>query len=252
MKFSKDKFQSLSSERQIRKYLQFIDLIEKNWNDEDTKTELLNEFYKCLQFAKDKEIRLMKIGDDNLRNFIQSVIGFQRKYGQDKRDYDLLIHSQDGRRNRITKPIYLVLDEIRSAFNIGSIFRTAECFGIEEIILIGYTAGADNAKVMKTSMGTAHLVTSKSFENLQLAKEYLKNKSVTLYAMETVEGAQKMETTRLKFPAAFVFGNEALGVSAENLKLVDEILEISLSGWKNSLNVAVTAAICCYEANKQL
>ena len=252
MKFSKDKFQSLSKERQIRKYLQFIDLIEQNWSDEDKRNNLLIEFTKCLQFAKDIELRSLKIANNSLRDFIRSIIQFEKKYGKEKRDYDLIIHSHDGRRKRIAKPIYLVLDELRSSFNIGSIFRTAECFGIEEIILIGYTAGADNAKVMKTSMGTAQMVPSRRFDNLQLAKDYLKKKNVTLYAMETVEGAQKIEVTTLIFPAAFVLGNEALGIPKDDLKLVDEILEISLSGWKNSLNVGVTAAICCYEANKQL
>jgi len=252
MKFSKEKFQSLSPERQIRKYLQFIEMIEKNWQNQILRTDLLREFSSCLAYSDLAEINQLNVSEENLRGFIRTTMPLLQKYGSEKRDHDFIIHTNDGRREQNKKPIYLILNELRSAFNIGSIFRTAECFGVSEIIVIGYTAGAENSKVIKTSMNTASLTLSRHFSTLAKAREYLKEKGVTIYAMETVENASDFGDTKLQFPAAFILGNEALGISAEDLELADDILEIPLLGWKNSLNVGVTAAICCYEANKQL
>jgi len=84
-----------------------------------------------------------------------------------------------------------------------------------------------------------------------MAINYLRTKNVTIYALETVENANDLEKVQLEFPCCFILGNEALGISSEILEMADEILQISLNGWKNSLNVGVTASICCYEANKQ-
>lgn len=252
MKFSKKKFEKLSAPKQIKKYLDFIRAIEVNWENNDQRDKLILEFNSCLKFSNDHTFQSLTIKSNTLREFFRSTAIISKEFGSDLRDQDMIIHTNDGRREQQKKPIYLVLDELRSTFNIGSIFRSAECFGIEEIILIGYSAQADNPKVEKTSMGTAQMVKSKHFETINLAIKYLKGKGVKIYAMETVENSANLEETELDFPAAFILGNEALGLAKTTLQLADQILQISLSGWKNSLNVGVTAAICCFEANKQL
>ncbi|MFO7895322.1 MAG: TrmH family RNA methyltransferase [Candidatus Cloacimonadales bacterium] len=252
MKFSQAKFQSLPAARQINKYLDFISLIEQNWAEADERRKLIAEFQKCLSYSEDVFFQNIKLADSSLREFIGSSIEIQKKYGRAQRDHELLIKQADGEREVQKKPIYLVLSDLRSAFNIGSIFRSAECFGVSEILLVGYTAGAENQKVIKTSMNCTKRVASKHFSSLQLAVEYLKRQNVTIYGLETVQGASAISDEKMRFPAAFVLGNEALGLPAESLQLTDKILQISLSGWKNSLNVGVTAAICCYEASRQL
>jgi tRNA G18 (ribose-2'-O)-methylase SpoU len=252
MKFSKKKFQKLTPNRQIKKYLDFIGLIEQNWADQSRRIALLAEFEKCLSYSEDDLLRQTKLAKSSLREFIRSIIHIPQKYDVSKQDHDLIININDGVRDVQKKPIYLVLTDLRSAFNIGSIFRSAECFGVNELILVGYTAGKENQKVIKTSMNCVEYVASRHFADFAAAAKYLHSQDITIYALETVEGAGSISTEKLKFPAAFVLGNEALGLSKENLQLSDNVLQISLSGWKNSLNVGVTAAICCYEANRQL
>ncbi|MCK4957359.1 MAG: RNA methyltransferase [Candidatus Cloacimonetes bacterium] len=254
MKFSKSKFIKLSQQRKVNKLLQFINEIEINWNNESMRNDLIDEFEKCLKLMDEDFFYQIanNLKRDNLRLFLRSIMPIEQNFSINKRDYDLnIIIKKDGIREASKQPIYLILDELRSAFNIGSIFRSAECFGIKEILLTGYTASPDNAKVEKTSMGTANLVKWQKLETTQKAIDYLRAKKVTIYAMETVAGAKSIESVNLQFPCAFILGNEALGISEQTLALADEILQIPLSGWKNSLNVGVTAAICCYEASKQ-
>lgn len=253
MKFSKQKFNKLPRKQKIKILLKFINEIETSWNNKSKRSDLINEFKRCLVFINEiffYEI-FENVDDNSRREFIKSVIKIEKKYGSEKRDYDLNIITNDGLREPKKLPIYLILDELRSAFNIGSIFRSAECFGIQEVLVTGYTASPENTKVRKTSMGTASLVDWKKFETIGMAVKYMQDKGVKVYALETVSEAKSFESVKLDFPCCFILGNEALGISKETLTLADEILQIPLSGWKNSLNVGVTAAICCYEAGKQ-
>ncbi|MCK4653212.1 MAG: RNA methyltransferase [Candidatus Cloacimonetes bacterium] len=250
MKYSEKKFLSFSKVKQQKVLLEFIRQIERNWQDKQLRTELLNEFYKCLGYAGYKvELNLSWL---SLREFLSFTVPLEQHLGRDLKDDDFLVLKKDGKRTERQKiPLYLVLNNLRSSFNVGSIFRTAECFGVSKIFLCGYTATPENPKVSKTSMGTEIYVDWQKFDITREVIEFLKENGVEIYAIETTSNAKNISEIEFAKPCALILGNEALGISKEVLKSVDEIVSIPVSGWKNSLNVGVTAAICCYEISRQ-
>ena len=250
MKFSKKKFLNFEKEKQEKVLFEFIRNIEQNWHNEPLRKELLNEFYKCLGYAGYKvELNLSWL---SLREFLSFAVPLEQHLGKDLKDDDILVLKEDGRRTkRQIIPLYLVLDNLRSSFNVGSIFRTAECFGVSKIFLCGYTATPENPKVCKTAMGTESYIGWQKFDSIDKAIEFLKENAVKIYAIETMSNAKNIAEIEFTKPCALILGNEALGISKEVLKSVDEIVSIPVSGWKNSLNVGVTAAICCYEISRQ-
>ena len=148
-------------------------------------------------------------------------------------------------------PLILVLDNLRSAFNVGSIFRTADASRIEKLILCGYTPRPPNPKLQKTSMGTLDFVKWEHVQSTREAVVQLQKSGVSVFALETTNTSQSLFAASLPRPSALVLGNEALGVSEDVLRCVDGIYEIPLFGFKNSLNVASAAAISVFEALRQ-
>ncbi len=250
MKYSENKFLSFNKVKQQKVLLEFIRKIEQNWSDKNYRFQLLEEFCNCLNYAG------IKAGKDlsqiTLREFLKFSVPLERQFGKEIKDDDFLIHKQDGERKQSKQiPLYLVLDNLRSSFNVGSIFRTAECFGVSKLILCGYTANPQNPKVQKTAMGTDKFVKWEQFSSTTQAIKILKDKNIKIYAVETTSNAKNIAEIEFTKSCALILGNEALGISKEILKMVDEIVNIPISGWKNSLNVGVTAAICCYEVSRQ-
>lgn len=148
-------------------------------------------------------------------------------------------------------PCEVVLDNIRSAFNCGSMLRTADGFGVEKVWLTGVTAGPEHEKVRKTAMGVAGSIETDRHESLMSLIEARKSDGVTTYALETVEGAGRLFTEKIRFPACVIVGNEEYGVAENGLAAVERIVEIPMFGRKNSLNVGVSCAIFLYEARRQ-
>lgn len=145
-------------------------------------------------------------------------------------------------------PVSLVLDRLRSAFNVGNIFRVAEALRVTEIIACGYTAHPPHPKVEKTARGCDRLVSCRHAETAAQAVCELRNRGVLVYAVETVEEAVPLWEARLTFPAAFVMGNEALGVSEDVRALCDGAVFLPRFGCKNSINVGNCAAVVLYHA----
>jgi len=150
------------------------------------------------------------------------------------------------------KSIYLILDNIRSLYNIGSMFRTADAFGIEKIYLCGISAYPPNRqmeKIVKTSLGAEKIVPWEYHKQaLRLIKD-LKSHGVKIIALENNVGAycntplQKYKPT---YPLVLIVGNEVKGINQNILKIADRIIYIPMSGKKESLNVAVACAIAMY------
>lgn len=138
----------------------------------------------------------------------------------------------------------VILDNIRSAHNVGAIFRTAECLGIRELVLCGYTPTPENPKVLKASMGTENNVPWRWLPRARDAIGELRGEGATVYALETAEAAQSASKIRVLPPAGLVVGNEHFGVMPEVLKEVDQLVRIPVFGRKNSLNVASAFAVC--------
>jgi tRNA G18 (ribose-2'-O)-methylase SpoU len=148
--------------------------------------------------------------------------------------------------------IHIVLDNIRSAFNVGSIFRSADGAGsVKKIYLCGITADTDNPKLEKTALGSLDLVDSEHYENTLDAIEELKSKNIPIYGVELTEDAENFQ--KIKYPnrLAIVFGHEKKGVQKVILDLCDKKIMIPMRGYKESLNVANCASIILYEITRE-
>ncbi len=145
-------------------------------------------------------------------------------------------------------PFVLVLDNVRSALNVGSIFRTADAFAANAIYLCGITAIPPNKDILKTALGATESVVWKYFETTQLALDSLKNNGYCLVAIEQVTTSILLQDFQLNDrPIALILGHEMDGVDQDIINLCDHCIEIPQQGIKHSINVAVCAGIICWE-----
>jgi tRNA G18 (ribose-2'-O)-methylase SpoU len=146
------------------------------------------------------------------------------------------------------KPIVVVMDQIRSMHNVGSVFRTADAFLISGICLCGFTPQPPHRDIHKTALGATDSVDWMYYEQTTDAVEALKKQGYKVYAIEQTEGSIPLNTFEKKQePIAFVFGNEVEGVAEEVIALCDGVIEIPQWGMKHSLNISVAAAVVLWE-----
>lgn len=146
-------------------------------------------------------------------------------------------------------PIIIILDDIRSLHNIGSVFRTSDAFLIEKIYLCGITATPPNKEIHKTALGATETVTWEHQKDVLSVIEKLKNESVEVFAIEQVENAiflQNFEIDKNK-KYALVFGNEVYGVNQKAIEICNGTIEIPQLGTKHSLNISVSAGIVVWD-----
>lgn len=152
-------------------------------------------------------------------------------------------------------PLVVVLDNIRSVYNVGSLFRTADAFRVSRLYLCGITACPPSAELHKTALGAEDSVDWTYCPNVLNAARELHDSGYCILALEQVEGSISPARLNLlpeRGPYALVIGNEVHGVCAEVCDLADECIEIPQRGTKHSLNVANAAAIAMWECFKQL
>ena len=149
-------------------------------------------------------------------------------------------------------PVVIVLDNVRSQHNIGSVFRTSDAFRMAMIYLCGITATPPNREIHKTALGATDSVEWKYFDSTVAAIEHLKSEGYKVYAIEQVEGSISLKDFKLSADQkiALVFGNEVDGVAEEVMPHVDGSIEIPQFGTKHSLNIAVSAGIVIWEIAK--
>jgi tRNA G18 (ribose-2'-O)-methylase SpoU len=150
-------------------------------------------------------------------------------------------------------PLILVLDDIRSLHNIGSVFRTADAFLVEKIILCGITATPPNKEIHKTALGATETVTWEHHENVLEVISNLKKENIITLAIEQVESSIFLQDFKVdkNQKYALIFGNEVYGVAQEAVALCDGCIEIPQLGTKHSLNIAVSAGIVVWDLFKQ-
>jgi len=147
-------------------------------------------------------------------------------------------------------PLIVVLDNIRSLNNIGSIFRTCDAFLVSKIYLCGITAKPPNRKINKTALGSTESVEWDYFKSTIKLIEKLKSEGVKIWSIEQVERAQKLnyiEKIDSKLKHAIVFGNEITGVDQKIIDISENTIEIDQYGTKHSLNVSVAAGIVIWK-----
>ena len=148
-------------------------------------------------------------------------------------------------------PIYIMLENIRSVHNVGSIFRNADGFGISKIYLTGYTAYPPRDDLSKTALGSDKVVPWERFENPLDAIEDLRKSNIHPVAIEQTISSKCIYDYEFNFPTCIVLGNEVTGVSEEVLGVISDHVEITMKGIKQSFNVSVAAGIVCFEMMRQ-
>lgn len=162
--------------------------------------------------------------------------------------------SVDAFKNADKTPLIIILDDIRSLHNIGSVFRTADAFLIEKIYLCGITATPPHKEIQKTALGATETVAWEHSKSVTEVISKLKSEGTTVLAVEQVENAHLLDEFKVAINQkyALVFGNEVYGVSQEAVELCDGCIEIPQLGTKHSLNIAVSAGIVIWDLFKQL
>ncbi|WP_353086941.1 RNA methyltransferase [Flavobacterium sp.] len=146
-------------------------------------------------------------------------------------------------------PVILILDDIRSLHNIGSVFRTADAFLIEKIYLCGITATPPHKEIQKTALGATETVAWEYQKEVGTAIEKLQHEGWKVYAIEQVEGATFLNSfhPQPNERYALIFGNEVYGVSQKAIEQCEGCIEIPQLGTKHSLNIAVSTGIVVWD-----
>ena len=162
--------------------------------------------------------------------------------------------SGDDFRSAEKLPLVVVLDNVRSLHNVGSVFRTSDAYRVESIYLCGVTATPPSAEIHKTALGAEDSVAWQYFKDTREAVEQLHREGYTVLSIEQVEGSTALQDLRLEKEKryAVIFGNEVKGVQQEVVDMSDGCIELPQYGTKHSLNVSVTAGIVIWEFARQL
>ena len=151
---------------------------------------------------------------------------------------------------RSTKtPVIAVIENVRSAYNVGSLFRTADAFLLEAIYITGYTAKPPHKEIKKTALGAEDSVEWQYFTNATEAIIHLKKIGYKVYAVEQVQNSLSLEKAGFEpdQKIAVIFGNEVTGVEQETILQCDGCIEIPQLGMKHSLNIATAAGVVLWE-----
>lgn len=145
-------------------------------------------------------------------------------------------------------PVVGVLENIRSMYNVGSCFRTADAMLLERLILTGYTPTPPRKEISKTALSAEKTVPYEYFSDIETAVTELKKNGYKIYALEQTDSGINLsdENLSIEYPMAFIAGNEVSGISQAALNLSDRAIEIPMYGVKHSLNVAVAFGITSY------
>ncbi len=146
-------------------------------------------------------------------------------------------------------PIVVVLENIRSAYNVGSVFRTSDAFLLESIYICGYTAHPPHKEIKKTALGAEETVQWKYFKKTREAVEHLRKGNYRIYSVEQTMNSHPLQQIKFKKneKLAVIFGNEVTGVEQSTIELTDGCIEIPQLGMKHSLNIATAVGVVLWE-----
>ena len=163
-----------------------------------------------------------------------------------------LLDRQNERRQEPKLPFSVVLNDIRSLYNVGSIFRTADGIGVEKIWLCGITGFPPDTQISKTALGAEKEVPWEYRKDACSVLRELKVRGYEIDFLEQVVGSVPYQDYEPASPVCLVVGNEVAGVSGELLSLCDRTIEIEMAGLKNSLNVAVALGVVGFRLRERL
>ncbi len=254
--YSKAKFLSFSPEQQIKALDKLIKALEGSLADHYESGRIMAHILELRELLSEPGPAKLQVFLRELRQGLSPHQILNKLYfyheGALRKDSQLAIRTGDGHqvpdpqlRKKASK-ITVICDNLRSVFNVGSLFRTAECLGIGKILLCGICPTPEHGNMEKTAMGTQVLVPWEYFSTTEEAIKYCRDLNYKIYALETLAEAQSVFAASYELPLALLIGNESLGIEPKLLPLCDAYLSLPQLGWKNSLNVGVAAAITLY------
>ncbi len=228
--------------------------VEAAWSDDAARGGGLAEcraWFTC-QTSLPRLEQLARLIDPQMsrRQFWSVLVPVEREVARRKvTDVDILdADLPEGLAAGSVMPLTVVVDSMRSAFNVGGILRTAECFGAGEVVLCGYTPLPDQPQAAKAALGAQKLVSWRYAEDIRGVITELRKAGLLCLALETVAGAPDITECAWRFPCALVLGNERFGVDPELVSMCDGAVMIRMYGRKNSLNVVAAFALAAREA----
>ncbi len=227
--WEKQEWNSEQSNQNKSAYLKYLD------------TLLSHESSDLRSLAKE----LLSLPLEEPRDLETILMALERLLKKDITEDEFLITTEDtnNKKSANKQVVHLVLDNLRSSFNVGSLFRSGEAFGVTKIHLCGYTATPENSKTAKAALGAEDWVEWVYWENTLDCLDFLSNEGLNIYAFETCDDSTDLSAVTPIFPLAIVLGNERYGLATPTLKRAHYLLNIPLCGRKNSLNVSVCGAI---------
>lgn len=149
-------------------------------------------------------------------------------------------------------PIFALLDNVRSLYNVGAIFRTSDAIMLKKVFLCGITGFPPRKEISKTALGAEEIVPYEYRENAVETIKELKENGVKIVAVELAKGSVNYADAEYDFPVCFVFGHEVEGISDEVMEHVDMAVDLPMLGRANSLNVATCYGIIMYDVLRKL
>ncbi len=159
------------------------------------------------------------------------------------------MNSNSSNKNNNIANVYVALDNIRSAQNVGSFFRTCDSLGVNKIFLCGITSVPPNKEILKTALGATETVLWEHFENTSQCLELLRKKGFKIFCIEQTEKSLMLDNYEFNLDEniCLVFGNEIEGVNKDIIEMADDCVEIPQLGSKHSLNVSVAGGIVIWD-----
>ncbi|MFZ3231161.1 MAG: TrmH family RNA methyltransferase [Pseudobdellovibrio sp.] len=250
-----------SEKKKLEEIYQLFSGLEKDSADGLFDNQLLEQLIFCIESLSQSTDPILKklstytkhlTTQMTLKHFSTIAVPFERALKKSVQDDDFLVSSHD-RDHLVTPrvPLHFVVDNMRSAFNVGSLFRTADTLGAQKIWLCGYTPTPHQVQVEKAALGASYVIPWET-TTFSEAISKLKAEGFQIIGLETTAKSLIMSAPfESKKPTAFVIGNERFGLEVDQLALCDEVRKIETFGIKNSLNAGVAAAIAGYEWRRQ-
>lgn len=254
-------FLKLNEAMALRAMVECAQSIDRNWDKETERREVLIHLIAMLEAAAQHPSPTIKSLNHLARkitltdphsHFLNILVPLERQYSRAVVDHDFLVVENDKSSPLAPPlPVTVVLENIRSAFNVGSIFRTAECFGLQRLWLTGYTPTPEMKHTQATAMGTHEHVTWSHMASLQQAEAQLHEGRIPVIALEHTNNSTPITKFAFPMPCALILGNERYGVDRSILRTADHTVHIPMYGRKNSLNVGIAFGVVAAEIRRQ-
>jgi len=253
--YSPEKFNNFSFDAQLKAVAKLLKELEQNIAEWECRTRIIGQINSLKPLIKQELPGKMKILLNDIpadpHRLLRALAQFNREALF--KDDQIMLRVGDGSvsadpdRVAAAKQITLIADNLRSVFNVGSLFRVCECLAIGELILCGISPDPYHPNMEKTALGTCSRVNWRKEESCLETIKSLKSMGHRVYALETAEPSTSVFDVIFDLPMTLIVGNEALGIDPLVIRDCDEIVHLPVLGWKNSLNVSVATSIALYQ-----